>query len=50
MKKERFRITEHFFFVLAFALIMAALTSLPAIAAEKVSIPEGTYYNSICIA
>ena len=44
MNKQQLRITKHFFFMILFAVVMTALTSLTAMAGEKVSIPEGTYY------
>jgi hypothetical protein len=42
MNKQQLRITKHFFFMILFAVVMTALTSLTAMAGEKVSIPEGT--------
>ena len=44
MNQQKFRLAERFLFMILFAAMIAAFTSLSAKAAEKVSIPEGTYY------
>ena len=44
MNQQKFRLAERFLFMILFAAMIAAFTSLSAKAAEKVSISEGTYY------
>lgn len=44
MSKQRFRGTKHFLTVFFFAVIIMVLTAASAMASEKVSIKEGTYY------